>query len=258
MSSTSVKNPEWFKQGNLLIWSVADTAYKFLDESMHLSTDQKNAVFCGIIHYINCLKLSIETNKNGQHAVAICLIRQCVEALTVIELGFLHEYHISTTLIDSWINGSKTSGEIRKQLERDIWHRYGLGLWEESWSNYFGAFCKAIQPYAHYSRELQGWQMALVTNTVQGDQDGNYIFLAKVGLNTYEANKASRITLLHCLLSWTLGKIITENVDMPQLKALIINLQHALAASEELCKGKLDWYQQFWAHEFTFSNSSYR
>jgi hypothetical protein len=152
--------------------------------------------------------------------------------------------------MDAWLDGTKSSGEIRKSLDKRIWQRYDSGLWGESWSSYFGSFCKAVQPYAHYSPFLQNWQMTLISDTVTRNDDSNYIMMATVGLGTYEASKATRITLLHCVLSWTLGRVLAENVDVIELKEPLDSLRQALASSVELGMGKVDWPVQFWGCEF--------
>jgi hypothetical protein len=43
------------------------------------------------------------------------------------------------------------------------------------------------------------------------DDQGNYLLIAKVGFDTYDANKATRITLLHVLLSYVLGRVALAN-----------------------------------------------
>ncbi|MEK6282760.1 MAG: hypothetical protein AABN95_20565 [Acidobacteriota bacterium] len=79
--------------------------------------------------------------------------------------------------------------------------------------------------------------------------------MARVGLDTYEANKATRITLLHVLLSYMLGRIVVENNAVPELQRdKVRRLGIAIAESPELYHGKINWHQQFWAHEFTNPN----
>lgn len=244
--------PEWFRIGNPLMWEIPKAVYEFVSNGSDLSINHQNAVRCAVIHFIHCLNLSVETNRKGQHAVSLCLLRQCAEALTVIEIGLLRDRKLSSSLLQDWIDGSKTSGGVRKELARSVWPEYGLGLWEEAWSEFVAEFGRALHPYAHYSPDLQSWQIALTTDEAQKDRDGNYLFLARVGLDTYEPNKATRITLLHILLSYMLGRIVVENergarIDSSEIRQLGI----AIGASPELCGGKLDWHHQFWAHEFT-------
>jgi len=250
MSRTAGSEPEWFKRGNPLIWLVARATYDHFEGPSNLSSHHKHVALCASIHYIHCLNLSTEVNRKGQHAVAICLIRQCVEALNVIEIGMLRERAIGENLLRCWGSGAKTLGSIRKDLEAKVWPRYGTGLWGETWTSFFGEFCKAVQPYVHYSKELQSWQLQLLSGTARTDENGKYLLLGKVGLNTYEASKAIRVNMLHCLLSWVLGRIMIENIEIKELNSELEALGKALAGSEELCGGALNWPQQFWAHEF--------
>jgi hypothetical protein len=124
------------------------------------------------------------------------------------------------------------------------------GLWLKPWTDYYREFCNAVQPYAHYSRELQGWQLALMEERAHRSIDGNYLLLAKIGLSTYDANKATRITLLHILLSWTLGQIMRNNNKAAPIYHELQDLQRALEISDQLGKGAVNWEQQFWALEF--------
>ncbi len=243
--------PEWFKLGSPLLWRIPEQTITYLNDQ-RLPNPEMNAVgYCACIHYIHCLELSIDENKKGHHAVAISLIRQCIEAITMIEVALLPEVSTRNKLLRAWLDSSKTLGDIRKNLEKDVWSRYGHGLWQESWSDFFGSLCRAIQPYTHYSVDLYSWQRTIVTNSITKGSDGKYLFLAEMGMNTYESNKATRITCLHYLLAWTLGRIFVSNVDAPVLSTSIIDFGHALARSDELCHGKIDWATQFWAYEFT-------
>lgn len=250
MTEQSAPMPDWFVHGRDLIWAVPRAVHSIFEEPRS-NVAHGISGLCATIHYLHCLSLSVEANRKGQHAVAICLVRQCVEALTVIEVGLLRESDIGASLMDAWSTQGRSSGSIRRELEARVWPRYAPGLWGENWAAYFGAFCRAVQPYAHYSPQLQGWQMVLIDDSVQRDVDGSYLMLSRVGLNSYEANKATRVTCLHCLLSWTLGHILGENRDLGDLTQGISDLGTALAAADELCRGNVDWPTQFWAHEFT-------
>ncbi|MEI9715944.1 hypothetical protein V5049_10925 [Moellerella wisconsensis] len=244
------KLPDWFEIGEKLMKDISDAALIHADNLSDLEYDKKVSIQCSVYHYIQCLMSSIEENRIVNHAIALSTIRQSVEALTLIECGFLKNRKLSDQLIDSWISGKKTSGAIRKILSQNIWPTYTKSLWGKNWTEYYSEFCKSIQPYAHYSRELQGWQLAINDNAKM-NCNGHYVLNAKFGFNTYDSSKATRLTLFHVLLSWTLGKIITNNIEIPDLKKQLEQLQIALELADELGKGKLSWAQQFWSLEFT-------
>src|SRR5947209_8337707 len=79
--------PRWFKLGEPLIWPTLGLAYQKLSGrrtgNMHLDMMAE----CAAIHLSHCMEASIETNRKGRHAVAISLVRQCVESMTIVELG---------------------------------------------------------------------------------------------------------------------------------------------------------------------------
>jgi hypothetical protein len=90
----------------------------------------------------------------------MALLRQCVEALTIVDVG-LQPHEFATDVLLSWVEDRLTQGQIRKKLEAERWPQYGCGLWQESWGEYFGNLARAVQPYAHYSRTLMGWQFSV-------------------------------------------------------------------------------------------------
>ncbi|EHK2851220.1 hypothetical protein D8T51_23300 [Vibrio vulnificus] len=242
--------PKWFEVGSQLIGEVSGVAMQLADQLSDLSLDSKTSVQCSVLHYVQCLMASADANREGKHAIALSLTRQSVEALTLIECGFLKDRSLSSELVTAWVQGSKSSGAIRKRLSQNVWQLYSKSLWSQGWGEYFGEFCSSIQPYAHYSRELQGWQLEVIDNATLEDC-GSITLNMKFGFDTYDSNKATRITLIHILLSWTLGKIITNNVSQPELEHKLDELQQALEVCPELGKGQLDWAQQLWASEFT-------
>lgn len=54
-------------------------------------------------------------------------------------------------------------------------------MWDEPWSEFYGNLARAVQPYARYTPELQGWQFATT------DYEGGTEFTATYGLETYDA-----------------------------------------------------------------------
>jgi len=243
--------PEWFCKGEPLIWEIPRLVYEVIKTDSVLSANDRNAVECALIHFIHCLNLSIESNRKGQHAVAICLLRQCYESLAVIEVGLLKNIEHKTPLLADWLKGNKTAGALRKTLADVIWPSYGAGLWGETWAQFMSEFTKALHPYAHYSPELQSWQLALIENSAKSEPDGAILLAGNIGLETYEANKATRITLFHILSVYILGRIANENGHLLGKIHALNALGILISRSEQLCNGKLDWHVQFWAHEFS-------
>ncbi len=196
--------------------------------------------YLSLVHHAQCLRTSMHANEQGWHSAAVCMIRQSIEALTLVDLG-LQDSAYADPLLDRWSAGKATHGELRARLERDVWHTYGTGLWLEPWAEFFGNLSRAVQPYAHYTSELMGWQFQYLPQV--GAQAGSNRHVVLFGLETYDALKASRITLLQGLTSWTLGRLLLEhgqNPDVLERARDIAEWGRSLGASK-LLFNKKDW-----------------
>lgn len=235
--------PTWFQLGDQLLWPLIGMGMAATRECTELPIDLQPLGYNALIHHAGCLQSSMMANEKGKHSAAVCLIRQCVEALTVAEIG-LQPPEFAQPLLEGWKSGKKTQGNLRKSLEEAIWPRYGSGLWNEPWAEFYGNLAKAVQPYAHYTTELEGWLYAVI------DHDGGSEFTAMVGLETYDPLQATRITLFHMLLTWMLGRILLahgQNEDILSRKTQISELGQALAASKLLFE-KGEWWSQLAPH----------
>lgn len=157
-------------------------------------------------------------------------------------------------LLAAWKQGKKSHGELRQALQRDVWPTYGPGLWDETWDQFYGNLARAVQPYAHYTPELQGWQF--VTLAYDGDREA----IVMHGLETYDSLQATRITLLHMLLTWMLGRILLahgKNPDVLALREAICRLGDALGSSKLLFQ-RGDWGAQLAPHMLFRPGRSWR
>ena len=237
--------PEWFRLGESLMWPLVGMAVATCRSHKMATLDLSMQGELAIYHHAGCLETSAHANKRGKHSAALCLIRQSVEALCIAELS-LQDPSFAEPLLLGWKDGKKTQGEVRKSLERDIWPRYGSGLWSETWPEFYANLARAVQPYAHYTSDLQGWQFS------NHSYDGGTTFLASTGLENYDSLLATRITLLHALLTWMLGRILLDhgkNTDVLTRKSDIHDLGKALGSSRLLFEGG-DWGSQLAPHMF--------
>jgi len=206
-----------------------------------------------LCHHAGCLETSGHANRRGKHSAAVCLIRQSVEALTIAEIALQSREFAERNLL-GWKEGKKSHGELRKALEKEIWPHYGSGLWDEPWSEFYGNLARAIQPYAHYSSELQGWQFVTV------DYDGGRNFTATYGLETYDPLQATRVTLFHMLLTYMLGRILLahgKNADVVARREEILGLGRALGSSKLLFQ-RGEWWTQLAPHLLFKPGSDWR
>lgn len=237
------EHPEWLRLGESIMGPLlADTSQSlqaFSGGDYHVTQLPTLALY----HLAHSLQTSIETNRDGRHAVALSLLRHAVEALTIVELGLVGT-NTSYRLLEDWDSGKKSQGELRRALEENVWPKYGNGLWDEPWADFFARLAKAVQPYAHCSPELLQWNLAALTDGVSGR------FVADAGM--YDPIKASRLTLFHILVVWTLGRILFAN--RPSLPSLVNGsdvaaLGIALSRCDLLMEGQ-DWSVQLWPHMF--------
>jgi hypothetical protein len=243
MTDATIERPEWFKLGDQLMWPLIGIGIAAVRSNPLSTPDLQSLAELALCHHAGCLEASIYANKRGKHSTAICLVRQSVEALTIAEIG-LQSPEFAEPLLIAWKEGKKRYGDLRKTLEQHVWPRYGGGLWDEAWSEFYGNLARAVQPYAHYTSELQGWQ--LVTEAYEGGRT----FVAMFGLETYDALQATRITLFHGLLTYMLGRILIchgKNSDAMSRHSDVLKLGQAIGSSKLLFK-RGDWWTQLAPH----------
>lgn len=191
---------------------------------------------------LDSLFLANQANREGMHANALSLTRQCVEAMSVLELGLCGHKDAESTLI-KWEQDSLTPGKLRAWLEANVWPNYGSGLWIEPWTIFMKQFAAALQPYAHYSTKLSQWQDQLLPDD-GNDQTHKMIRIAP---RAYDPQKATRITLLHAILTYALGRTYLAGHKDTELSPIVLKLGSALSNSKYLDGHATDWSQQFWA-----------
>ena len=245
--------PEWLQLGDSLLWPLVGMAAAACRNNKLSTPDLSALGELAMFHHAGCLEASGSINRRGKHSVAVGLVRQSVEALSIAEVS-LQEPAFAEPLLADWKSGKKSHGEVRRALEREIWPLYGKGLWSEPWTEFYANLARAVQPYAHYTPELQGWQF------VERAYDGSTTFIAEFGFETYDALKASRVTLLHMLLTWMLGRILLAKGSHPDASARhqdILRLGTALSQSKLLFANG-DWGSQLAPHMLFKPGHSWR
>lgn len=196
--------------------------------------------------FLDSLLLANQANREGMHANALSLTRQCVEALGVMELGLCGHAKADDILL-KWEADELSPGKLRAWLEQNVWPAYGTGLWTEQWSIFMREFAGAVQPYAHYGRGLAQWQLRLA-HIGEPSAEGPIEAIMELRPRAYDAQKATRITLFHALLSYALGRIWSvSNPSDTEFAQQINELGHALGRSRYLDGHQTNWSQQFWA-----------
>lgn len=196
---------------------------------------------------LDSLLLANQANRDGMHANALALTRQCVEAIGIIELGICGHPGAEAALL-KWDADNLTPGKLRAWLEANVWPQYGSGIWTEPWPTFTREFAAAVQPYSHYTRNLAQWQLRVLRMPDTTDPKADMQAIVELRPRAYDAQKATRITLFHAILTYTLGRIwMVANADDVEFAALINRLGSALGKSRYLDGHQTDWGQQFWA-----------
>lgn len=236
--------PEWFILGD----EATTQTMKRIAASVHNPSLPLEVQFLPAqAHWfiLDTLLLSNRANREGMHANALSLTRQCLEAVSILELGG-SAHPEAVDLMLKWEKNKISPGELRRWLSVNAWPSYGTGLWAESWSDYMTQLARAIQPYAHYTAHLMQWQSRLLGPMGNDDDSSLYVQYAP---RAYDPQKATRITLFHGIITYTLARIWIATTDKPDFdfNALVERYRVALGRSKYLDGHQSDWEQQFWA-----------
>ena len=237
--------PEWFTASEATTGEVMQRIAGSVRD-LHMAEQVRSAPMLAHWFLLDTLLLANQANRDGMHANALALTRQCVEAIGVVELGVCGHREAEAVLA-AWDADRLTPGKLRAWLERNAWPRYGSGLWTEPWSAFMREFAGAVQPYAHYGPSLAQWQVRLIGAAPQGHADFPH---ALIGMKprAYDPQKATRITLFHAILTFALGRVwIAANPEDRAFAALVNRLRVALGKSRYLDGHQTDWSHQFWA-----------
>lgn len=205
-------------------------------------------------HHLSCWSQANEANRTGMHSVSLTLLRSCIESLSLIELGLSDALGTEEELI-AWRDCKHKLGDVRKFLELNVWPSRGHGLRGETWTETMTLLAKHIQPYAHYSRQLQWWQLAdasEVLGLARPAANRLYVIPGK-----YDPLKASRITIMLVVLVWALGRIVCSPADHEPLSVKLDELGRQLS-SDRLLFGKTQWEWDLNANVLYYEPGSWR
>jgi hypothetical protein len=226
-----------------------------LNEINHFPLQVKSAPLMAFWFFLDSMRIANQANRDGMHANALIATRQCLEAISVIEVG-LSTHEEAAAVLGRWDHDDETPGGLRKWLSISAWPTYGKGLWSEPWTEFMGKLAKAVQPYAHYSSQLAQWQTRLHMATTQ-DADVGFQAIVEFSPRAYDAQKATRITLFHVLMAYALGRVWLATIghNDAEFAALLEELRAALGNSRYLDGHSTNWDQQFWPFVFFKSGS---
>ncbi|MEM6458942.1 MAG: hypothetical protein AAF710_06080 [Planctomycetota bacterium] len=241
-----MNTPEWFNLSEDITTSVLQRVSQTIQDS-DLPVCIRSVPLLSFWFFLDSIRLANQANRDGMHANALSLTRQCFEALIVIDLSICG-HNEAEAIISRWDEDRINPGGLRKFLDENVWQAYGHGLWDETYAVFMKEFAKALQPYAHYCSKLAQWQVRQIPGSLESKPGGGFTALLEMRPRAYDPQKATRITLFHSILTYCLGRIWIANnkVDF-EFKEQVKRLGAALGKSEYLDGHKTDWGQQFWA-----------
>ena len=245
-----MNRPEWLRRTDSLIPALLGYFQDNLQDIPHISDQHLSMMpYCAALHWYSALESSIDVNLRGHHAVALCLVRQCLEAQSVITLGLFNSRG-TEHMLQRWASGTATHGQIRQYLEHEVWPSFGhRGLWGEPWADYYASINKAVHDYAHYTPTLMGWQWRDV-----GPSDEPLARMMAIGVAAYDKIKASRITAFHSVIALTMGLVLTEftlaDSDAEAQLVKDVSLLQQSLSNCSLLWPKSNWEAQFAPHMF--------
>ncbi len=119
--------PEWFPLSEQatpeVMRRIADAV-----KANTMSLQVRSAAMLAHWFVLDTLLLANQANRDGMHANALALTRQCVEAIGVIELGICGHPDAEAALL-KWNDDKLNPGKLRAWLQDNVWPQYGSGLW---------------------------------------------------------------------------------------------------------------------------------
>lgn len=111
--------PEWFKlcdeATSQMMRRIADAV-----SANEMTLQVKSAPLLAHWFILDTLLLANQANRDGMHANALALTRQCVEAIGVIELGICGHSDAEAMLL-KWEADELTAGKLRAWLQAHVW-----------------------------------------------------------------------------------------------------------------------------------------
>jgi len=243
--------PEWLIQSD----EAFDPTHKRMAKALQnhdLPVQLANTPLQALWFFVSSMGLAYDANKEGMHANALSLTRQCIETLSLVELG-ISRHAGRETILKRWEDGKVSPGQLRQWLAKNLWPTYGSGIWQEDWETFMGHLARAVQPYAHYTPQLAQWQ-----SRIHFMNPSDRTALIELGPKAYDPQKATRITLYHAILNYTLARVWLARFgkDDPDFSAQINRLGRAIGKSRYLDGNSTNWEQQFWAMVFKKDGST--
>ena len=190
-------------------------------------------------HCLQSVRVSRLANEGATPAVAVGLLRDAVEALSIVALSISDDGK-KARLLDKWNKERLSAGELRKHLEREVWPNISItGLWGETWADFWASLARSVQPYAHFSPLRMRWHQ-----NVQFIE-GQWHVLINHPSGDFEIYRAARIVAFQLLIFWAFAELVCVFNGAPS-NQLVQLASHSQKAKEWLAKHDMFFQGKGW------------
>jgi len=188
-------------------------------------------------HTLQSVRLSRLANEGGAHAIAVGLLRDAVEALSLVALAISHDSE-NVKFLNQWNEEKLSSGEVRQVLDTRVWPNAALsGLWGESWISFWASLARAVQPYAHFSPLRMRWHQRIQII------DGKWHVWINHPSGDFEPYRAARISAFQLLVFWSFAEVVCAFGAAPgdqifNLKSLADQARRWLSTNQVFFQGE--------------------
>lgn len=188
-------------------------------------------------HTLESIVLSRLANEGGAHAVAVGLLRDAVEALSLVALAISHDSE-KVVLLNRWNDEKLSAGEIRKHLEAAVWPTIAMsGLWGESWASFWASLAQSVQPYAHFSPLRMRWHQHVQII------DDKWHFWINHPDGDFDLYRAARVAAFQLVVLWCFAELVVafsaaSGAQLSRLAPLAANARVWLAENEVFFHGE--------------------
>ena len=123
--------PEWFDISEEATPQIMQRIAASVSD-LQMSIQVRSAPMLAHWFLLDTMLFANTANREGMHANALALTRQCVEAIGIIELGVCGHPE-AEAMLTRWDCDDLPPGKLRAWLDRNVWPKYGAGLWTEPW-----------------------------------------------------------------------------------------------------------------------------
>lgn len=188
-------------------------------------------------HCLESIRLSRLANEGGAHAIAVGLLRDAVEALSVVAMG-ISDDPSKLDVLRQWDEERLNAGALRAYLEEKVWPNAAIpGLWGEPWAEFWASLARSVQPYAHFSPLRMRWHQHIQII------EGKWHIWINHPSGDFEIYRGARVVAFQLLLFWAFAELIcvfgaAHREQITRLNSLALDARRWLSTNDVFFQGE--------------------